>query len=145
MLSSDWSSDVCSADHEDDEDSGNEERPNLDEAESLTSPIVIDLDGDGVETSAYSRDRYFDHDGNGMRESTAWIGADDGFLVRDLNQDGAITTGLEMFGSNTRLQDGTTAEHGFAALRELDSNQDGVIDSQEAAFSELKIWRAEIG
>src|SRR3546814_11154434 len=76
-----------------------------------------------------------------MRESTAWIGADDGFLVRDLNQDGAITTGLEMFGSNTRLQDGTTAEHGFAALRELDSNQDGVIDSQDAAFSELKIWR----
>src|SRR3546814_12092510 len=46
-----------------------------------------------------------------------------------------------MFGSNTRLQDGTTAEHGFAALRELDSNQDGVIDSQDAAFSELKIWR----
>src|SRR3546814_17528236 len=76
-----------------------------------------------------------------MRESTAWIGADDGFLVRDLNQDGAITTGLEMFGSNTRLQDGTTAEHGFAALRELDSNQDGVIDSQDAAFSELKILR----
>src|SRR3546814_4392917 len=34
-----------------------------------------------------------------------------------------------------------TAEHGFAALRELDSNQDGVIDSQDAAFSELKIWR----
>src|SRR3546814_14089316 len=77
---------------EDDDDSGNEERPNLDEAESRTSPIVIDLDGDGVETSACSRDRYFDHDGNGMRESTAWIGADDGFLVRDLNQDGAITT-----------------------------------------------------
>src|SRR3546814_3328924 len=76
-----------------------------------------------------------------MRESTAWICADVGFLVRDLNQDGAITTGLEMFGSNTRLQDGTTAEHGFAALRELDSNQDGVIDSQDAAFSELKIWR----
>src|SRR3546814_4033387 len=76
-----------------------------------------------------------------MRESTAWIGADDGFLVRDLNQDGAITTGLEMFGSNTRLQDGTTAEHGFAALRELDSNQEGVIDSQDGAFSELKLRR----
>src|SRR3546814_9470596 len=90
MLISDWSSDVFSSDlltvtdsaggvitiknyskadstlgisltDEDDDDSGNEERPNLDEAESRTSPIVIDLDGDGVETSAYSRDRYFDH------------------------------------------------------------------------------------
>src|SRR3546814_17347376 len=57
-----------------------------------------------------------------------------------MNQECAITTGLEIGGRNKRLHDGTTAEHGFAALRELDSNQNGVIDSQDAAFSELKIW-----
>src|SRR3546814_21039182 len=136
MLISDWSSDVFSSDlltvtdsaggvitiknyskadstlgisltDEDDDDSGNEERPNLDEAESRTSPIVIDLDGDGVETRAYSRDRYFDHDGNGMRASTAWIGADDGFLFRELNKDGANTTGTDKSGRKKRRQKGT--------------------------------------
>src|SRR3546814_12240065 len=110
---------------EDDDDSGNEGRPNLDEAESRTSPIVIDLDGDGVETSAYSRDRYFDHDGNGMRESTAWIGADDGLLVRDLNQEGARTTVIEMFGSSTHLQQDTTHKHNYHTTRQLDPNQVG--------------------
>ncbi len=118
-----------------------EEPPEMDEAERRASPIVIDLDGDGVESSGYSRDRYFDHDANGMLESTAWAGADDGLLVRDLDGDGKIHTGRELFGSNTRLASGELADNGFAALSDLDGNQDGIVDSQDSAFAELKIWR----
>jgi len=37
------------------------------------SPIVFDLDGDGVETSALRVGAYFDHDGNGFAEQTGWV------------------------------------------------------------------------
>lgn len=126
---------------EPDDEEEDEEEPNTDEAERRTSPIVIDLDGDGIETIAYSRNRYFDHDANGMRESTAWVGSDDGFLVRDLNANGRIDSGREMFGSQTLLGDGSVATHGFEALAELDDNQDGHVDSADAAFSQLRIWK----
>jgi Ca2+-binding RTX toxin-like protein len=118
-----------------------EEKPDMGDAETRASPLVIDLDGDGVESVAYSRDRYFDHDANGMLESTAWAGGDDGLLVRDLNGNGRIDSGRELFGSSTRLANGALAGNGFLALSDLDANQDGVVNSQDAAFSELRIWR----
>lgn len=117
------------------------EKPDFSDAEHRTSPIIIDLDGDGVETRAWSRDLYFDHDANGMRESTAWAGEDDGFLVRDIDGNGLIDSGREMFGTNTQLQNGQLAKNGYEALKELDSNQDGVVDVADAAFADLRIWR----
>lgn len=118
-----------------------EEKPDMGDAETRASPLVIDLDGDGVESAAYSRDRYFDHDANGLLESTAWAGSDDGLLVRDLNGNGRIDSGRELFGNNTRLANGGLAGNGFLALSDLDANQDGLLDSQDAAFSELRVWR----
>ena len=35
---------------------------------------------------------------------------------------------------------GTKASDGYAALRELDTNQDGRIDSQDIDFSKLQVW-----
>ena len=58
-----------------------------------TSPLVLDLDGDGVETVSVAQGTYFDHDGNGFAENTGWVGADDGLLVRDLNENGVIDDG----------------------------------------------------
>ncbi|GFE82768.1 hypothetical protein GCM10011487_47680 [Steroidobacter agaridevorans] len=121
---------------EDDEDG-----PDMDEPERRVSPLVIDLDGDGVETAAYSRDRYFDHDANGMQESTAWAGRDDGLLVRDLDGNGSIDSGRELFGSQTRLASGALAANGFAALAELDSNGDGIVNAADENFAQLRIWR----
>jgi len=126
-------------DDEDDDDPS--EGPDMGPAEHRTSPIVIDLDGDGVETVSLKNDRYFDHDANGMLERTAWASADDGFLVRDLDGNGRIDNGREMFGSQTRLANGNLASNGFEALRELDDNQDGVIDQNDAVFAQLRIWR----
>ncbi len=110
-------------------------------AEDRTSPIVIDLDGDGVETIALENGRYFDHDANGMLERTAWASSDDGFLVRDIDENGTIDSGREMFGNQTMLAIGQLAANGFEALRELDDNQDGLIDHNDAVFAELRIWR----
>ncbi|EIL97735.1 HlyJ hemolysin-like protein [Rhodanobacter sp. 115] len=61
------------------EDDDDEDAPDVGPAENKKSPIVIDLDGDGVETVAMDKDRYFDHDANGMRERTAWASAMMGF------------------------------------------------------------------
>lgn len=118
-----------------------EEKPDTSDAEQRTSPIVIDLDGDGVETLGLTRNRYFDHDANGMQERTAWAGSDDGFLVRDLNGNGRIDNGREMFGNHTLLGNGGSATNGFEALRDIDGNQDGRLDANDAAFAQLRIWR----
>ena len=39
------------------------------------------------------------------------------------------------------MQNGNKAAHGFAALADLDSNGDGVIDSSDAAWAELRVMR----
>ncbi len=122
-------------------DDDEEETPDTSDAERRTSPIVIDLDGDGVETLGLTRHRYFDHDANNMQERTAWAGADDGFLVRDVNGNGRIDSGREMFGNHTLLKNGSLAANGFEALRDIDSNQDGKLDANDATFSQLRIWR----
>ena len=86
-------------------------------------PLILDLDGDGVDASVSG---FFDHEGDGFAEFTRWVGGDDGLLVWDRNDDGVINSGRELFGNNTVLSDNNWAENGFAALAELDSNDDGV-------------------
>lgn len=113
----------------------------LGNAEKIPSPIILDLDGDGVETVALSSGIWFDHASDGFAEQTGWVGADDGLLVRDIDGNGRIDTGAELFGSETLLAVGGKAANGFKALAELDSNLDGVIDSADAAFTTLRIWK----
>ncbi|MEW5949278.1 MAG: hypothetical protein AB1711_07675 [Thermodesulfobacteriota bacterium] len=105
------------------------------------SPIVLDLDGDGVETANVRECVYFDHDGNGFNEQTGWAAPDDGILVSDRNGDGIINDGKEVFGNQTILEDGTTAANGFQALADLDDNLDGKIDAGDAAWTSLKVWQ----
>lgn len=105
-------------------------------------PLVLDLDSDGVETVSLDNGVYFDHDGDGLRERTGWISADDGFLALDLNGNGRVDAGNELFGNYSPLDAfGTTAPHGFAALAYRDDNGDGRIDASDAVFSQLRVWR----
>ncbi|HGG9910011.1 TPA: calcium-binding protein, partial [Neisseria meningitidis] len=69
------------------------------------------------------------------------VAADDGLLVRDLNGNGIIDNGAELFGDNTKLADGSFAKHGYAALAELDSNGDNIINAADAAFQTLRVWQ----
>ena len=111
-------------------------------AETTVSPLLLDLDGNGVSTRSIADGAiHFDHDGNGFAERTGWVGAGDALLVRDRDGDGRITTGNELFGNHTRLSDGTFAAHGFEALGSLDGNGDGRIDRRDAVWSELRLWR----
>lgn len=122
-------------------DKVNEMQDNYQTAEEAPSPLAIDLDGDGVETVGTSSNVFFDHDGNGFAENTGWIGKDDGILVRDINNNGQIDNGAELFGNNSVLSTGQKAANGFEALKDLDANNDGVFDNQDAAWNEVKVWK----
>ncbi len=111
------------------------------ESQTQWSPIVLDLDGDGIETKAIDSGAFFDHDANGFAESSGWVAGDDGLLVRDLNGNGRIDSGRELFGNETLLPDGQKASNGFVALQALDENSDGKLDSQDSAWASLQVWR----
>lgn len=106
-----------------------------------SSPLILDLDGDGIEITPLSGAITFDHDADGVRTGTAWAGADDGLLVLDLDGNGLIDSGRELFGNNTLLVNGQKAADGYAALRALDANADGLIDAVDAQFAALRVWR----
>ncbi|MCL4677160.1 MAG: type I secretion C-terminal target domain-containing protein [Alphaproteobacteria bacterium] len=100
------------------------------------SPLVLDLDGDGIELTAIDTENpevAFDLDNDGFAEVTGWVSADDGLLARDINENGRIDDASELFGS--------ASTDGFAILSLLDSNGDLVINQNDTAFSELLIWQ----
>ena len=107
-------------------------------------PLALDLDGDGIETVGERPDGtsvLFDHDGDGIATGTGWLQPDDGWLALDLNGNGTIDNGTELFGADTFLKNGTRAPDGFTALREQDANGDGFINASDAVFANLRIWR----
>jgi hypothetical protein len=54
-------------------------------------PIVLDLDGDGIEINPLSSSNtFFDTAGDGYQHRTAWAGAGDAVLAFDANNDGVI-------------------------------------------------------
>lgn len=83
----------------------------------------------------------FDHNNDRIATTTGWVSSDDGLLVRDINIDGKIDSGAELFGDQTKLRNGAIAANGFIALKDLDSNLDGKIDANDSTFGELKVWR----
>ncbi|WP_263854108.1 cadherin domain-containing protein [Sphingomonas parva] len=98
--------------------------------------IVLDLDGDGVETRSLKKsDARFDADGAGGRDDIGWIGKGDGFLVIDRNGDGSIDREELSF-----LAESDLAETNLQGLSVLDANRDGKIDAADARFGELKVW-----
>jgi len=103
-------------------------------------PIILDLNGNGLETVGLAANIHFDHDGDGVLTRTGWVGKNDALLVWDRNTNGRIDTGAELFGDFTPLPNDTLAPNGFAALAALDSNSDGVIDASDPLFAELKLW-----
>lgn len=107
-------------------------------------PLILDLNGDGkIGTIAQNgfKGALFDSDNDGVRTASGWVSAEDGLLVRDINSDGVINSGKELFGDSTKLNNGTNATNGFTALADLDSNGDSKIDSNDINFNELKVWK----
>jgi Ca2+-binding RTX toxin-like protein len=114
-------------------------------------PLVLDLDGNGITTSGINPASpiLFDQDGDGIKTGTGWIAAGEAIVVRDLNGNGTIDSGRELFGDNTIMQNGLRAGYiaanGFQALADLDfdagGNADGKFDASDTSFSSVKLWK----
>ncbi|MCI7023935.1 MAG: hypothetical protein MR964_06925, partial [Campylobacter sp.] len=82
-----------------------------------------------------------DHNGDEIAFKSSWINSSDGILARDIDGDGKITSGAELFGNFTRLKNGELAKNGAEALKDLDDNNDDIFDSNDKAFNEILIWQ----
>jgi hypothetical protein len=82
----------------------------------------------------------FDLTGTGTASQVAWVADGSALLVRDINSDGLINNGTELFGAATVLANGQRAGNGYVAMAALDGNHDGKLSAADANFSELKLW-----
>lgn len=111
------------------------------------SPLVLDLDGDGVQTTDLFASVRFDLDGDGVLERSSWTCSwtEEGFLWLDLNGNGTVDSGRELFGQGTLLPSGETATNGFEALSIYDDpsyggNADAVVSEDDLIWSLLRLW-----
>jgi len=101
---------------------------------SLSSPIALDMDGNGIHTTALIDSKgTFDLLGNGHAVNSGWLSSGDAFLAIDNNSNGKIDSISELFGGNKG--------EGFAKLGSFDTNHDGLVDAKDADFSKLLVWQ----
>ncbi|MFK7824400.1 MAG: hypothetical protein AB8G05_09595 [Oligoflexales bacterium] len=109
----------------------------------LYSPIVLDMVNIGTPNTVHqtaSKTR-FDLDADGHLDRVGWIeGKQGGFLAIDLNQNGHVDDGSELFGEASLLPNGTRAKNGYAALAQYDTNKDKHIDAKDKVFGKLFVW-----
>ena len=113
-------------------------------------PLVVTLDGKPIHLTDASGGIAFDLIGSGIRKPVAWTqaGSTAAFLVLDLDGDGAITTGAELFGvpvGAPRRHKPAAGENSFTLLAAYDDpakggNGDGAISAADAVFSRLRLW-----
>jgi hypothetical protein len=108
--------------------------------EITIDPLVIALTDAGITTVSQDEGVFFDFDANGFHELSGWIGAGSGLLMLDLNGNGELDDGSELFGDFTMMPTGENAGNGFHALSQYDDNQDGRIDANDAIWSQLGVY-----
>lgn len=100
----------------------------------LESPLVIDLDGNGIKTSSlFGSNIKFDYYTDGRQTRTGWLDGTDGFIVYDVNNNGMIDNINEMYGhsSSQSLDD----------FISYDVNMDGRIDIADPMHAKLMVWQ----
>lgn len=100
-------------------------------------PVVLDLDGDGVELLSASQGVAFDWNGTDDPERCGWVAPDDGFLVYDHDGDRQVTMADEI-SLKDYDPDATTDLEG---LRAFDSNGNGVFEQGDERWAEFGVWQ----
>lgn len=110
-----------------------------------SSPIIIDVGGNGFNLTNAATGVMFDISGTDHPVQMGWTsaGADNAFLALP-GSDGLVHNGQQLFGNFTP-QPPSATPNGFAALAVYDDpknggNGDGVIDSRDAIFASLRLW-----
>ena len=102
-----------------------------------SDPIVLDMNGHGLALRPLSDGIHFDVTGDGVADSTGWIGSGNALLVQDSNGNGRIDDAHELVSE----QFGSGFNSSLEALASLDRNHDGRLDATDEAFATLKVWQ----
>lgn len=97
----------------------------------LMDPLVFSFDCDL--RSLCDKQFSFDLNSDGEAEESFSLRPGSGFLALDLDNDGSITNGKELFGPTTG--------HGFEELAQYDSDANGWIDENDPIFAKLLVWK----
>lgn len=90
-------------------------------------PIIFDLDNDGIETTSINAGYFIDYGNDGFAEKSVWVGENDGILVIDSNNNDIVDGNDEL----------------VTSLSTYDSNEDGIIDSTDTNFADLKVLKGD--
>ncbi|QFT33325.1 hypothetical protein FIV00_22735 [Labrenzia sp. THAF82] len=100
-------------------------------------PVLLDLDGDGLDVTALDRSTIFlDTGGDGFLRRTAWADAGDGVLFYDPDGRDGITEKRQFVFTEW---DPTATSDLEALASVFDSNSDGVLDAGDAEFGKFKV------
>ena len=98
--------------------------------DALIDPLVINY---GAASASVTQEKFsFDIDADGTLDQISFAGPGSGFLALDLNNDGHINDGRELFGPKSG--------DGFADLAAYDLDHNGWIDENDAIYEKLRIW-----
>ncbi|MHB8917129.1 MAG: hypothetical protein ACYC4H_03840 [Desulfocucumaceae bacterium] len=97
---------------------------------AVVDPLVINFDGKAPELTEMKYS--FDLDSDGSEDRISFIGPGSGFLALDINGDGRVNDGRELFGPDTG--------DGFAELARYDEDGNNWIDENDPIYSRLRIW-----
>jgi hypothetical protein len=96
-------------------------------------PLVINFGGTAVELASHAGQRFlFDLDGDGEADLLPMFASGSGYLALDIDGNGRIDSGRELFGPTTGK--------GFEELARYDEDGNGWIDENDAVFDKLSVW-----
>lgn len=102
--------------------------------EALKDPLVINFGGSVA--SFTDRTMSFDIDYDGELDHIHTLNANSGYLALDLNNNGKVDDGRELFGPQT--------DNGYGELSGYDEDGNGWIDEHDSIFNHLKIWYHDV-
>jgi len=97
---------------------------------ALTDPLVINYAGPAADLT--SAKFSFDLDADGTDDHISFVSPGSGVLTLDLNNDGTVNNGTEIFGPSTG--------NGFTELAAYDEDGNKWIDENDSVFTRLRIW-----